>query len=137
MLEAKGFTLIELVVVVLILALLAGIVFPNVIGRVGGARIETARIQIGEIGSALDVFRLEVGRYPTSAEGLQALIQRPSNVAVWNGPYLKHPALPRDPWGNPYRYRSPGKNGLYDLFTLGRDNRKGGENEDSDVTSWQ
>lgn len=133
----KAFTLIELMVVIVIVGLLAGIVLPNVIGQVGGARLKTARIQIEEIGSALDVFRLEVGRYPNSSEGLQALIERPATIPVWNGPYLKKPVLPSDPWGNPFQYRSPGRFGNYDLFSLGRDNQQGGEGEDSDVVSWQ
>jgi general secretion pathway protein G len=134
---SRGFTLIELLVVLIILGLLAGIVLPNVIGQVGGSKSKTARVQIEELGAALDIFRLEVGRYPTSQEGLRALVEQPGDVRGWNGPYLKKRIVPTDPWDRPYHYRAPGRHGEYDLYTLGRDGAEGGEGEDADVVSWE
>jgi general secretion pathway protein G len=128
-----GFTLLELLVVLAILALLAGLVAPRVIGYLGGARTDTARMQLHNIEASLDLYRLDVGRYP---ESLEALVQRPSGVEKWNGPYLKKDSGLTDPWGTPYQYRSPGQNGDYDLFSLGADKVEGGEGEDGDVTSW-
>lgn len=135
--QPRGFTLIELVVVLTILALVIGIVVPNVVGHAGSARHKTARIQIEELGAALETFRLEIGRYPDTEEGLAALVVRPESMSRWYGPYLRKKTLPRDPWGVEFHYRSPGQFGAYDLFTLGRDNRQGGEDEDADVNSWQ
>jgi len=117
-----GFTLIELLVVLLILGLLAGLVGP--------------RVLIEEFGAGLDLFHLEVGRYPTTEEGLAALSLEPTGVDNWNGPYLKKKDIPRDPWGNDYHYRSPGQNSDYDLYSLGADNADGGEGENADVVSW-
>ena len=131
-----GFTLIELLVVLLILGLLAGLVGPRVLKYLGGAKTDTAQLQIEEFGAGLDLFHLEVGRYPTSEEGLTALSVEPTGVDNWNGPYLKKKDIPKDPWGNDYHYRAPGQNGDYDLYSLGRDNADGGEGEDSDVVSW-
>ena len=132
----SGFTLIELLVVLVILGLLAGLVGPQVMKYLGGANTSTAKLQIEQFGSALDAFRLEVGRYPTSAEGLSALIAQPSGLSRWNGPYLKKSVIPKDPWGRDYLYRSPGQNGAYDLYSLGADNAEGGEGENQDVVSW-
>ena len=131
-----GFTLIELLVVLLILGLLAGLVGPRVLKYLGGAKTDTAQLQIAEFGAGLDLFHLEVGRYPTSEEGLNALSVAPTGVDNWNGPYLKKKDIPKDPWGNDYHYRAPGENGDYDLYSLGRDNADGGEGEDADVVSW-
>lgn len=131
-----GFTLIELLVVLLILGLLAGLVGPRVLKYLGGAKSDTARLQIEEFGGGLDLFHLEIGRYPTTDEGLGALSQAPPGVDNWNGPYLKKKTIPPDPWGNPYHYRSPGENGDYDLYSLGRDNADGGDGEDEDIVSW-
>lgn len=132
-----GFTLIELLVVLIILGLLAGIVLPNVIGQVGSSKSKAARVQIEELGAALDIFRLETGRYPTTQEGLRALVEQPGDLPNWNGPYLKKRTVPDDPWDRPYQYRSPGQHGAYDLYTLGRDGVEGGEDEEADVVSWQ
>ena len=132
----RGFTLIELLVVLVILGLLAGLVGPRVLKYLGGAKSDTAQLQIEELGAGLDLFHLEVGRYPTTEEGLRALTQEPSGVSNWNGPYLKKKDIPADPWGNPYHYRAPGENGDYDLFSFGADNAAGGEGEDRDLVSW-
>jgi len=131
-----AFTLIELLVVLVILGLLAGLVGPRVLKYLGGAKSDTAQLQIEELGAGLDLYHLEVGRYPTNDEGLQALATAPTGVAGWNGPYLKKRDIPVDPWGNTYEYRYPGENGDYDLYSLGRDNVDGGEGEDADVVSW-
>jgi len=131
-----AFTLIELLVVLVILGLLAGLVGPRVLKYLGGAKTDTAQLQIEELGAGLDLFHLEVGRYPTNEEGLDALASPPAGVAGWNGPYLKKRDVPKDPWGNDYRYKYPGDNGDYDLWSLGRDNADGGEGEDADVVSW-
>lgn len=131
-----GFTLIELLVVLMILGLLAGIVGPRVLKQLGGAKSGTAQLQIAEFSSGLDLFYVEVGRYPTTEEGLDALVSEPTGVANWNGPYLKKNDLPSDPWGQAYRYQYPGEHGDFDLYSLGRDNVDGGENEDTDLVSW-
>lgn len=131
-----GFTLIELLVVLVILGLLASMAGPKVISYLGGAKSDSAKLQIEEFGASLDLFKLESGRYPTSQEGLQALVQAPPGLIGWNGPYLKKKALPKDPWGNEYHYVSPGQHGLYDLSSLGADNREGGEGDNKDLTSW-
>ena len=132
----SAFTLIELLVVLVILGLLAGLVGPRVLRYLGGAKTDTAQLQIEELGAGLDLYHLEVGRYPNDDEGLQALTSAPSGVSRWNGPYLKKKDVPLDPWGNAYQYKYPGENGDYDLYSLGRDNVEGGEGEDADVVSW-
>ena len=131
-----GFTLIELLVVLVILGLLAGLVGPQVLRYTGSAKSDTAKLQIEELGSGLDLFHLEVGRYPTTQEGLQALVEQPTGISPWNGPYLKKKSVPLDPWGNAYHYQYPGENGVYDLYSLGSDNMEGGEGNDADVVSW-
>jgi general secretion pathway protein G len=131
-----GFTLIELLVVLLILGLLAGLVGPRVLKYLGGAKTDTAQLQIAEFGAGLDLFHLEVGRYPTTEEGLTALSVAPTGIDNWNGPYLKKKDIPRDPWGNDYHYRFPGENGDYDLYSLGADNADGGDGENADIVSW-
>jgi general secretion pathway protein G len=136
----SGFTLIELLVVIAVIAILAGLVAPQVFSNVGDARSTAARAQIENLGLALDAYRLDNFAYPTTEQGLAALMVRPEQGPAprnWRGPYLRR-ALPNDPWGRPYVYRAPGDsvpNG-YDLYTLGRDGRSGGVDEDSDVTSW-
>ena len=131
-----GFTLIELLVVLVILGLLAGLVGPQVLRYTGSAKSDTARLQIEELGVGLDLYHLEVGRYPTSNEGLKALVERPTGVNVWHGPYLKKKRIPSDPWNNEYHYISPGEQGVYDLYSLGSDNMEGGEDNDADIVSW-
>ena len=133
--DQRGFTLIELLVVVIILGLLAALVGPRLFGRVAQSKQAAARVQIELLGAALDQFKLDPGRYPTSQEGLQALQANPGNLNGWEGPYLKKD-IPRDPWGNPYQYKAPGDHGEYDLWSLGSDNSPGGEGEAGDITSW-
>lgn len=128
-----GFTLIELLVVLVILGLLAAVAGPRVVGYLGGARSDTARIQIDAFEQALDLYRLDVGRYPSTDEGLGALVRQPSGATGWNGPYLDGDQVPADPWGNPYVFRTPGADGPYDLFTLGADNRPGGTGENAPI----
>lgn len=131
-----GFTLIELLVVLVILGLLAALAGPRVVGYLGGAKSDTAKLQITHFKSALDLYRLDTGGYPTSQQGLVALVRSPGNVPGWKGPYIDSPDVPVDPWGNPYTYRAPGEHGPYDVYTLGSDKAPGGSGEASDVTSW-
>jgi general secretion pathway protein G len=135
--RARGFTLIELLVVLMILGLIAGVIGPRVVGYLGGAKSDTAKLQIEELGAALDLYKLEVGRYPSTEESLQALVQAPAGTTGWRGPYLKKKQVPKDPWGNPYRYAAPGQHGVYDIYSYGADNRQGGEDENKDVVSWE
>lgn len=131
-----GFTLLELLVVLVILGLLASYVGPRYFGQLGKAESKTAASQVDGLRKALDAYRLDVGRYPSTAEGLQALTTKPSAAhAGWYGPYLDK-AVPPDPWQRPYQYRSPGQHGDYDLFTYGKDGVAGGEAENLDITSW-
>lgn len=132
-----GFTLIELLVVLVILGLLAGLVGPQVMKHLGSSKTKTAKLQIEEFGAALDMFRLEQNRYPTTEEGLAALVEQPLGLEDWNGPYLRKRVVPKDPWGRPYRYRAPGESGDYDLYSLGADGTEGGERENADVVSWE
>ena len=133
----QGFTLIELMVVMVILGLLAALVVPRMFGRIGEAKQKAAYSQIELFGMALDSFRLDTGRYPTTSEGLEALISQSSGLEEWNGPYLKKIEIPLDPWNNPYRYESPGKYGDYDLYSYGADNSEGGEKDNMDIVSWK
>jgi general secretion pathway protein G len=128
----KGFTLLELLVVIVIIGLLAGYVAPRYFSQVGKSEIQVARAQIESIEKALDQYRLDMRRYPSAEEGLQALVAKPENAAAWNGPYLKK-AVPMDPWGRPYTYRTPGQKGEFDLFSYGRDGKPGGTGEDADI----
>lgn len=135
--KSLGFSLIELLVVLVILGLLVGVVAPQVMQYVGRAQTDSARLQIADLGAAIDLYYLELGDYPTTEQGLQALIEAPAGQANWNGPYLKKKNVPMDPWGNPFEYRSPGEHGAYDLFTLGKDQQTGGDKENQDVLSWE
>ena len=131
----QGFTLLELLVVMVIIGLLAGFVGPKLFGQIGKSEVKVARAQIDALGKALDQYRLDTGRYPSTQEGLPALLQRPTAESRWSGPYLAK-ALPLDPWGRDYSYRAPGEHGDYDLLSWGRDGRPGGSGEDADVVSW-
>jgi general secretion pathway protein G len=133
---AAGFTLIELLVVLVILGLLAAFVAPQVLNYLGKAKTDVARAQVMNIASILDLYRLEVGRYPDQQDGLEALLQAPPDAPRWNGPYVKKADALVDPWGEIYQYRIPGEHGDYDLFTLGADQAAGGEGENEDITSW-
>jgi len=132
----SGFTLIELLVVLVILVLLASLVAPRVLGYLGSSRTKAAKVQIESLGSALELFKLDTGRYPTTSEGLQALMQAPQGASGWNGPYLTKREVPNDPWGRPYNYRSPGQGGPFEIFSLGADNQVGGTGENEDVGNW-
>ncbi len=131
-----GFTLVELLVVLAILGLLAALAVPQLVHVLDSAKADTAKLQIDKLGGVLDLFHLEVGRYPTEEEGLKALIEAPPQAEHWRGPYLKKRDALVDPWGHPYVYRFPGQNGDYDLYSLGADGKEGGEGQNADVTSW-
>lgn len=130
---SAGFTLVELLVVLAILALLAGLVGPRVLSQLGGAKSKTARTQINNFEQTLEIYRLDVGRYPSNEDGLSALVQQPRSANGWSGPYLKE--IPLDPWGNAYQYRVPGERGDFDLISFGADGAPGGEGENADVTN--
>ena len=134
--SSRGFTLIELLVVLAILTMLAGLVGPRVLGLLGGAKSKTAGVQIADIEKALEIYKLDVGRFPSTEEGLDALTKKPGSANGWSGPYLKG-GLPSDPWGNPYRYASPGANGGIDIISLGADGAPGGEGENADIHNRQ
>ena len=129
-----GFTLIELLVVIIVLGLLVGLVGPRLFGRVGQSKQAAAKAQIELLGAGLDQYRLDVGAYPNTSQGVDAMQKNPG-AQNWNGPYLKK-AVPKDPWGNPYKYRMPGQHGEYDLWSEGADGSPGGEGENSDIVSW-
>lgn len=132
---ASAFTLVELLVVMVIIGLLAALVAPRFIRQEEKAKLKAAKAQIELLGTALDTFRLDVGRYPTSQEGLEALRAQPGGIEKWDGPYLKK-EVPLDPWGKPYIYRNPGEHGPYDLLSYGADGASGGEGDNRDITSW-
>lgn len=132
----EGFTLIELLVVIIILGLLSALVAPKFFGKVDKAKVKTTKIQIELIGTALDEFRLDNGRYPTTEEGLNALREKPEELESWEGPYLPK-SVPPDSWGHPYHYKSPGDHGEYDLWSYGKDDEEGGEGNDKDIVSWE
>ncbi len=133
---SPGYTLIEILVVLTIISLLLGLVGPRVLGYLGDSKVKTAKLQIESFGSALDLFYLDTGRYPTGSEGLDALTQRPSNVPVWNGPYLKGGRVPNDPWGNAYQYRSSGERiPPYEISSFGADGREGGTGTAADISN--
>ncbi|MEQ1528056.1 MAG: type II secretion system major pseudopilin GspG [Methylococcales bacterium] len=132
-----GFTLLELLVVLGIIAMLAGIVGPQVMKHMGESKTKAAKVQIEDLAASLDMYKLDLGKYPTSEQGLQALITSPEGAKRWNGPYLRKAKVPLDPWQQEYRYTYPGTHGKFDLLTLGADDKEGGEGEDQDVTSWE
>ena len=131
----RGFTLLELLVVMAIIGLLAGYVGPKLFGQIGKSEVKVAHAQIDALGKALDQYRIDSGRYPGTAQGLAALTNRPDAEARWSGPYLAK-AVPLDPWGRPYIYRSPGEHGDYDLSSLGRDGKPGGSGDSAQIKSW-
>ena len=127
-----GFTLVEMLVVLAIIGLIVGLVGPRVLGYLSDSKVKAARIQIDSLSSALDLYYLDNGRYPSTNETIGALVQRPQSASAWNGPYLKGGALPKDPWGNAYLYRAPGQHGQYDLYSLGPEAREGTNN----IVNW-
>jgi len=132
---SRGFTLLELLVVMVIIGLLAGYVGPKYFGQIGKSEIKAARAQIDALEKALDQYRLDVGRYPSTETGLAALMERPASEPKWAGPYLKK-SIPPDPWGRPYSYKMPGDHGEFDLWSLGKDGQPGGSGDGADITNW-
>lgn len=132
----RGFTLIEMLVVITIIGLIMALVGPRVLNYLSDSKIKAAKIQIESFKSALDLFYLDTGRYPSTSEGLDALVKAAGAIPAWNGPYLKGGNVPADPWGHQYAYRSPGEHGSYDIVSLGSDGQEGGSGNAADVTSW-
>ncbi len=132
-----GFTLVEMLVVITIIGLVMGLVGPRVLSYLSDSKLKTARIQIHSLSSALDLYHLDNGRYPTAAEGLGALVQKPATAMTWNGPYLSGTLVPNDPWGRAYVYKFPGQHGAYDIVSLGPDGREDESSANANVTSWQ
>ena len=132
----RGFTLMELLVVLAILGLLMSLVGPRVLNQLGGAKTKTAAIQIKDLEQSLEMYKLDVGRFPSTEEGLVALVVKPGSAAGWNGPYLKSD-VPLDPWNREYHYKYPGENAELDIYSYGQDGQAGGESEDSDVGNWK
>lgn len=135
--KQSGFTLLELLVVLGIIAMLAGIVGPQVMKHLGESKVKAAKVQIEELMATLDMYKLDLGSYPTTEQGLKALIESPNNAKYWNGPYLRKAKIPVDPWQHDYVYVYPGKHGKFDLSSLGADGAEGGEGEDKDVLGWE
>jgi general secretion pathway protein G len=133
--RGAGFTLLELLVVMVIIGLLAGYVGPKLFAQIGRSETKVARAQMGAFEKSLDQYRIDTGRYPATEQGLAALLARPADEPRWAGPYLAK-ALPRDPWGRDYQYRSPGEHGEVDLWSYGRDGKAGGDGDDADVSNW-
>jgi general secretion pathway protein G len=129
----SGFTLVEILVVITIIGLIMSLVGPRVLGYLGESKVKAAQIQIESFASSLDLFYLDAGRYPSSAEGLAALVQRPGGAQSWNGPYLKNGQVPNDPWGHSYVYRSPGERSAYDIISYGSDGQEGGTGTAADI----
>ena len=135
--RAAGFSLIELLVVIVILGLIASIVAPNLMGKVGGAKVKTAVVQIEDLAAALELYYLDVGNYPATDVGLSALIVAPPNLQQWGGPYLRKNRIPVDPWGMQYQYRSPGDFAPFEIWSFGADKKIGGEDNDAEIESWR
>lgn len=135
--KQTGFTLLELLVVLGIIAMLAGLVGPAVMKHMGESKVKAAKVQIEDLAQTLDMYKLDVGSYPTSEQGLNALIESPDGAQRWNGPYLRKSKVPLDPWNNEYKYNSPGEHGKFDIVSLGADGKEGGEGEDKDLASWE
>ena len=135
--QESGFTLLELLVVLGIIALLAGIVGPQVMKHMGASKTKAARVQVEDLSASLDMYKLDVGKYPTTEQGLGALVEKPATSKRWNGPYLRKSKVPQDPWVTDYHYASPGQHGKFDLYSYGADDKEGGEGEDQDINSWE
>ena len=131
----EGFTLVEMLVVITIIGLIMGLIGPRVLNYLSESKVKAARIQLQSFSSALDLFYLDAGRYPSSSEGLGALMQRAPGLAAWNGPYLKGNTVPNDPWNHPYMYRSPGEHGPYEIISYGADGQEGGSGLAADISS--
>ncbi|TLD40477.1 MAG: General secretion pathway protein G [Candidatus Jettenia ecosi] len=136
-LKKEGFTLLELLIVMIIIGLLAALIGPKMIGRVGESRQTVAKQQIEGFSSALEMYKLDTTKYPAQEQGLDALVTQPQGIVNWKGPYLKKKFVPKDPWGNNYTYLYPGEHGDYDIVSHGADGNPGGEGEDKDVASWE
>ena len=137
LLKTGGFTLLELLIVMIIIGLLAALIGPKMIGRVGESRQTVAKQQIEGFSSALEMYKLDTSKYPTQEQGLEALIAQPQGVINWKGSYLKKKLIPKDPWGNNYIYTYPGEHGDYDIISYGADGKSGGDGEEKDVLSWE
>jgi general secretion pathway protein G len=135
--KQTGFTLLELLVVLGIIAMLAGLVGPQVMKHMGESKVKAAKVQIEDLSQTLDMYKLDVGSYPTSEQGLNALIENPGDIQRWNGPYLRKSKVPLDPWQQEYKYTSPGEHGKFDISSLGADSKEGGDGEDKDLASWE
>ncbi len=135
--KLQGFTLIELLVVLVIIGLLGGFVGPKVMKSLSGAKTKTTKTQIEGLAGALDIYKMDTGRYPTTEEGLLALVEKPSSARTWNGPYLRKNKVPQDAWLFDFHYVSPGQHGRFDLYSYGADNSAGGDGEDQDLNSWE
>ncbi|WP_124949934.1 type II secretion system major pseudopilin GspG [Sulfuriferula thiophila] len=131
----SGFTLLELLVVMVIIGLLAGYVGPKYFAQIGKSEVKSARAQLDGLGKALDQYRLDTGHYPNTEQGLAALNARPSNEPKWEGPYMQK-NVPLDPWGKPYQYKQPGEHSEYDLYSYGKDGQPGGSGDNIDITNW-
>lgn len=132
---SPGFTLVEMLVVLTIIGLIVGLVGPRVLNYLSELRVKAAKLQIDGLGSALDLFYMDAGRYPTTSENLDALVKQPSGVRLWNGPYIKGARVPLDPWGNPYHYRSPVEKAPYEIVSFGADGREGGSGTAANVSN--
>lgn len=133
--KSQGFTLLELLVVMVIIGLLAGYVGPKYFAQVGKSEVKAAQAQINALEKALDTYRLDTGHYPGTEQGLEALMTQPASEPKWQGPYLKK-VVPPDPWGKPYIYKQPGEHGEFDLYSYGKDGQPGGSGDMVDITNW-
>ncbi|WP_368045301.1 type II secretion system major pseudopilin GspG [Gilvimarinus algae] len=135
--KQSGFTLVELLVVLAIIGLLAGLVGPRVLNQLAGAKSDTAKVQIRDFEQALEIYSLDIGEFPRTEQGLEALIENPGNVSGWNGPYLRRNEIPLDPWNREYQYKYPGEHADFDITSLGADGKPGGDGDNADIGNWQ
>ncbi len=133
--DEDGYTLLEILVVLAIIALVMGLVGPRVLSYLSDSKVKAAKIQISNLSAALDLYYLDIGTYPNASQGLQALVQKPQGASNWNGPYLKSNSVPADPWGKPFLYRVPGEQGVYMILSLGADGQEGGSGADADIAN--